>query len=258
MSKDSDLYGDDIRLWSETQSALLRRLSTGESVADQVDWPHVVEEIGHSHAQRPKQQDEIARLTARLTAAEALVKELRSRLDDLSSQLGATKAELATAQDEAETATARAVTAARLSRHSGKPMLIGVRVGAGRASEQRGGENDLGDRLSRRVSDGQHFFYRRLQRIGTYGGGVQHPQNTFHYLRHSDRGGQERAHAFRVLCEVRRANEQNADTRPFLFSHQAESDAIGLAGHEIQTGDKELKPFRPLQELQCRHWIGQG
>ena len=45
MSKDSDLYGDDIRLWSETQSALLRRLSTGESVADQVDWPHVVEEI---------------------------------------------------------------------------------------------------------------------------------------------------------------------------------------------------------------------
>jgi hypothetical protein len=112
MSKDSDLYGDDIRLWSETQSALLRRLSTGESVADQVDWPHVVEEIGHSHAQRPKQQDEIARLTARLTAAEALVKELRSRLDDLSSQLGATKAELATAQDEAETATARAVTAA--------------------------------------------------------------------------------------------------------------------------------------------------
>ena len=45
MSKDSDLCGEDIRLWSETQSALLRRLSTGEAVADQVDWPHVVEEI---------------------------------------------------------------------------------------------------------------------------------------------------------------------------------------------------------------------
>ena len=112
MSKDSDLYGDDIRLWSETQSALLRKLSAGEAVADQVDWPHVVEEIEHSHAQHPEHQDEIARLTARLTAAETLVKELRSRLDDLSSKLGATKAELATAQDEVETATARAMAAA--------------------------------------------------------------------------------------------------------------------------------------------------
>jgi hypothetical protein len=111
-SKDSDLYGDDIRLWSETQSALLRRLSAGEAVADQVDWPHVVAEIEHSYAQRPEQQDEIARLTARLIAAEALVKELRSRLDDLSGKLGATKAELAAARDEADTATARAVAAA--------------------------------------------------------------------------------------------------------------------------------------------------
>jgi chromosome segregation ATPase len=111
MSQDSDLYGDDIRLWSETQSALLRRLSTGESVADQVDWPHVVEEIEHSYAQRPEHQDEIARLTARLIAAEALVKELRSRLDDLSGKLGATKAELAAAQDAAETATARVMAA---------------------------------------------------------------------------------------------------------------------------------------------------
>jgi hypothetical protein len=111
MSNDSDLYGEDIRLWSETQSALLRRLSAGEAVADQVDWPHVVEEIEHSHAQPPEHQDEIARLTARLIAAEALVKELRSRLDDLSGKLGVTKAELAAAQDEAETATARAMAA---------------------------------------------------------------------------------------------------------------------------------------------------
>jgi hypothetical protein len=111
MSKDSDLYGDDIRLWSETQSALLRRLSAGEAVADQVDWPHVVEEIEHSHAP-PEHQDEIARLTARLIAAEALVKELRSRLDDVSGKLGATKIELAAAQDDAETATARAIAAA--------------------------------------------------------------------------------------------------------------------------------------------------
>ena len=108
---DSDLYGEDIRLWSETQSDLLRRLAAGETVADKVDWPHVVEEIEQSHAQNPEQQDEIAQLTARLIAAEALVKELRSRLDDLSGKLGATKAELAAAHDEAETATARAVAA---------------------------------------------------------------------------------------------------------------------------------------------------
>jgi predicted DNA-binding protein len=111
MSKDSDLYGEDIRLWSETQSALLRRLSAGEAVADQIDWPHVVDEIEHSEG-GPEHQDEIVHLTARLVAAEALVKELRSRLDDLSSKLGDTKAELATAQDEAEMATARARAAA--------------------------------------------------------------------------------------------------------------------------------------------------
>jgi outer membrane murein-binding lipoprotein Lpp len=111
MSKDNDLYGDDIRLWSEMQSDLLRRLSAGEAVADQVDWPHVIDEIEHSHAQPPEHQDEIARLTARLIAAEALVKELRSRLDDLSGKLGATKAELAAAQDEAETANGRAMAA---------------------------------------------------------------------------------------------------------------------------------------------------
>jgi hypothetical protein len=61
---DSDLYGEDIRLWSETQSDLLRRLAAGETVADKVDWPHVVEEIEQSHAQNPEQQDEIAQLTA--------------------------------------------------------------------------------------------------------------------------------------------------------------------------------------------------
>jgi hypothetical protein len=37
MSKDSDLYGEDILLWSERQGDLLRRLAAGESVSDQVD-----------------------------------------------------------------------------------------------------------------------------------------------------------------------------------------------------------------------------
>lgn len=41
----SDLYEDDILLWSERQAALLRRLAAGERVNDQVDWENVVEEI---------------------------------------------------------------------------------------------------------------------------------------------------------------------------------------------------------------------
>jgi hypothetical protein len=67
MSKDNDLYGDDIRLWSEAQSALLRRLSAGEAVADQIDWPHVVEAIEHSQG-GPEHQDEIARKSSALGA----------------------------------------------------------------------------------------------------------------------------------------------------------------------------------------------
>lgn len=41
----SDLYDDDVLLWSERQAALLRRLALGERVNDQVDWENVVEEI---------------------------------------------------------------------------------------------------------------------------------------------------------------------------------------------------------------------
>jgi len=107
---DSDLYGDDIRLWSEMQSTLLRRLSAGEAVADQVDWAHVVEEIEHSHAQ-PNNQDEIARLRAQLAAAEALVKELRARLDDLGRKLTDTQHDLVTAHGQVEDANVRAVAA---------------------------------------------------------------------------------------------------------------------------------------------------
>jgi chromosome segregation ATPase len=109
MNSESDLYGDDIRLWSERQGALLRRLSAGEAVSDQVDWQRVVgeiEDVGHDYA-----QDEVAQLTARLAAAEAEVNELRARLQDLTGKLTDTQAELATTQDQAETATARAVAA---------------------------------------------------------------------------------------------------------------------------------------------------
>ena len=41
----SDLYDNDILLWSEREAALLRRLAAGEGVNDQIDWENVIEEI---------------------------------------------------------------------------------------------------------------------------------------------------------------------------------------------------------------------
>ncbi|WP_428540320.1 DUF29 domain-containing protein [Rhodopila sp.] len=38
-------YDADILIWSERQSALLRRLAGGEQINDQVDWENVIEEI---------------------------------------------------------------------------------------------------------------------------------------------------------------------------------------------------------------------
>ena len=40
----SDLHDTDIILWSERQATLLRRVAEGERLND-VDWPHVIEEI---------------------------------------------------------------------------------------------------------------------------------------------------------------------------------------------------------------------
>ncbi len=39
-----DLYVQDIVLWSDRQTALLRRAASGERVND-LDWPHIIEEI---------------------------------------------------------------------------------------------------------------------------------------------------------------------------------------------------------------------
>ena len=39
------LYDADVLDWSRQQSRLLRRLARGERVNDDVDWPHVIEEI---------------------------------------------------------------------------------------------------------------------------------------------------------------------------------------------------------------------
>jgi hypothetical protein len=42
----SDLYEDDILLWSERQAKLLRRVAAGELVNEaELDWPNIAEEI---------------------------------------------------------------------------------------------------------------------------------------------------------------------------------------------------------------------
>jgi hypothetical protein len=51
-----------------------------------------------------------------LSAAEALIKELRARLDDTANKLTSTQAELTTAQGHAEAATARAMAAVEAER----------------------------------------------------------------------------------------------------------------------------------------------
>jgi hypothetical protein len=38
-------YDTDILTWSEQQTGLLRRHADGEAVNDQLDWPHIIEEI---------------------------------------------------------------------------------------------------------------------------------------------------------------------------------------------------------------------
>ena len=41
----SDLYQEDVLLWSEQQAALLRRLAAGERVNEQIDWENVIDEV---------------------------------------------------------------------------------------------------------------------------------------------------------------------------------------------------------------------
>jgi hypothetical protein len=41
----SDLYGDDIVIWSERQAELLRHIAAGEPVNEAPDWPNIAEEI---------------------------------------------------------------------------------------------------------------------------------------------------------------------------------------------------------------------
>ena len=41
----TDLYEEDVLLWSEQQAALLRRLAAGERVNEQIDWENVIDEV---------------------------------------------------------------------------------------------------------------------------------------------------------------------------------------------------------------------
>ena len=41
----SDLYDEDIVLWSEYQAELLRRIAAGEPVNDAPDWRNIIEEV---------------------------------------------------------------------------------------------------------------------------------------------------------------------------------------------------------------------
>lgn len=97
----SDLYGDDILLWSEQQAALLRRLATGERVSDAIDWQHVIDEVesvGSHHQPAQEASSEIA--------------EVRRQLEKARARIANLEAKLAAVQDQAEGATARAVAAA--------------------------------------------------------------------------------------------------------------------------------------------------
>jgi hypothetical protein len=55
----SDLYGDDILLWSERQAALLRRMGAGERVNDQVDWANVADEIAGVRHSEPQEHESL-------------------------------------------------------------------------------------------------------------------------------------------------------------------------------------------------------
>src|SRR3954447_21138782 len=57
----ADLYEDDILLWSERQSELLRRRAAGELVNEaELDWPNIAEEI--ESMGRDEQEQLISRL----------------------------------------------------------------------------------------------------------------------------------------------------------------------------------------------------
>jgi hypothetical protein len=95
MSDQSDLYGDDILLWSEQQAALLRRLAAGERVNERaIDWTNVAEEI-----------EDVGRSSLRAVRShlvQALLHDLKAEAWPLSQEVEHWRAEARGHRDEAK------------------------------------------------------------------------------------------------------------------------------------------------------------
>jgi hypothetical protein len=92
----SDLYEDDILLWSERQGDLLRRLARGERVNDQIDWDNVAEEIESvGRSERHAVESHLI---------QAMVHELKSRAWPDSRAVPHWRAEVRRARDDARAA----------------------------------------------------------------------------------------------------------------------------------------------------------
>ncbi len=82
----SDLYGEDILLWSKHQAGLLRRMADGEHVGDQVDWEHVIDEIADAGDQKARANipaDALAGLHDAVAAAQDALGDIAARLQAL-------------------------------------------------------------------------------------------------------------------------------------------------------------------------------
>lgn len=84
----SDLYGEDILLWSKHQTGLLRRMAAGEQVNDQVDWEHVIEEIAEAGEEGRDLSsgiptDALAGLHDAVAAAQDALSDVSARLEAL-------------------------------------------------------------------------------------------------------------------------------------------------------------------------------
>src|ERR1700719_3921008 len=68
----SDLYDEDVVLWSERQSELLRRVAVGEPVNEAPDWPNIIEEIESvGSEQRHAIESQLLRALIHMLKAEA-------------------------------------------------------------------------------------------------------------------------------------------------------------------------------------------
>jgi len=141
VGSNSDLYGDDIRLWSERQAGLLRRLAAGEAVSEQVDWPHVVDEIedlgtvtlsGRSRTNRPPDRPPRRRRDIGQKASRP------ARQSDRQTHRNSGRTDQHPGSGE-DSHRARCGSSRGRAGHATSPKLTGEGRGAGRGSGPRGG-----------------------------------------------------------------------------------------------------------------------